>query len=407
MKLSRKPGSTSQILQVFIRDSSSTTGGGLTGLVYNTASLTAYYHRDTDTTATAISLVTMTVGTFTSGGFKEIDATNMPGWYQLCLPNAVLASGAVSAAVHLKGATNMAPLPIEIDLNSQVNVAFWNDLATVALPLVPTTAGRTLDVSATGEAGIDWSNIGSPTTTVALTGTTVADTQKVDVNTIKTNPVVNAGTITFPANATIASTTNITAGTITTVTNLTNAPTNGDLTATMKASVTTAATAATPTVAAVTGDVGGNVYGSIGGNLLGSIAGSVASVVGAVGSVTGNVGGNVNGNIVGSVASVTAPVTLGTVNSSASNIKKNVSLAGFPFIMTNATTGVPQTGLTITSEVSLNGGAFAATTNAATELSDGWYTIDLAAADVNGNTVALKFSAATANDTDITLITQP
>jgi len=41
--------------------------------------------------------------------------------------------------------------------------------------------------------------------------------------------------VTLPA--TVASTTNITAGTITTVTNLTNAPTNGDLTAAMKASV--------------------------------------------------------------------------------------------------------------------------------------------------------------------------
>jgi len=50
-----------------------------------------------------------------------------------------------------------------------------------------------------------------------------------------------------------ASTTNITAGTITTVTNLTNAPTAGDLTATMKASVTTAATAATPTVSDTSG----------------------------------------------------------------------------------------------------------------------------------------------------------
>lgn len=39
---------------------------------------------------------------------------------------------------------------------------------------------------------------------------------------------------------------------VTTVTNLTNAPTNGDLTATMKASITTAATAATPTVTAGT-----------------------------------------------------------------------------------------------------------------------------------------------------------
>lgn len=61
-----------------------------------------------------------------------------------------------------------------------------------------------------------------------------------------------------------ATPTNITAGTITTVTNLTNAPTVGDLTATMKASITTAATAATPTVAAVTGNVGGNVVGSVG-----------------------------------------------------------------------------------------------------------------------------------------------
>lgn len=41
----------------------------------------------------------------------------------------------------------------------------------------PTTAGRTLDVSANGEAGIDWANIGSPTTTVALTGTTVSSSQ--------------------------------------------------------------------------------------------------------------------------------------------------------------------------------------------------------------------------------------
>jgi hypothetical protein len=75
---------------------------------------------------------------------------------------------------------------------------------------------------------------------------------------------------TFPA--TVASTTNITAGTITTATNLTNAPTVGDFTAAMKTSLN----AATP-----------------------------ASVVGAVGSVTGNVGGNVTGSV-GSVVGLTA-----------------------------------------------------------------------------------------------------
>ena len=42
-------------------------------------------------------------------------------------------------------------------------------------PLQPTVAGRTLDVSATGEAGLDWSNIGGPTTVQNLSGTTIKD----------------------------------------------------------------------------------------------------------------------------------------------------------------------------------------------------------------------------------------
>lgn len=39
--------------------------------------------------------------------------------------------------------------------------------------LRPTTAGRQLDVSAGGEAGIDWANIGSPTTAVNLSATNI------------------------------------------------------------------------------------------------------------------------------------------------------------------------------------------------------------------------------------------
>ena len=132
-----------------------------------------------------------------------------------------------------------------------------------------------------------------------------------------------AGTVTLPG--TVASTTNITAGTITTVTNLTNAPTAGDLTATMKTSVTTAATAATPTAAAVTGAVG-SVTGNVGGNVVGTVAsvvGAVGSVIGAVGSVTGNVGG---------VVGVTFPAVVGdalianqsTINSNVLSVQTSV-----------------------------------------------------------------------------------
>lgn len=39
--------------------------------------------------------------------------------------------------------------------------------------VMPTTPGRTLDISAGGEAGVDWANVGSPTTTVNLSATTV------------------------------------------------------------------------------------------------------------------------------------------------------------------------------------------------------------------------------------------
>lgn len=312
MKLNRSVGVTSEIWQIFIQDSSSTTGAGLTGLTNSSSGLTAYYHRDTDTTATAISVVTMTSGTFTSGGFKEIDSTNMPGWYQFCPPNAALATGAKSCAVHLKGVTNMAPLPIEVDLNAQVNVMYWSSgavpsPAVTGVPKVddnyllgtiystPATAGI-LDVNLKNIAG------SAVSTTTAQLG----------VNVVKINAqtATAAAGVTFPSS--IASPTNITGGTITTVTNLTNAPTAGDFTATMKASITTAATAATPTAAAVTGAVG-----SVNGNVGGNVTGTVGSVVGAVGSVTGLTASNLDTTVSSRLATsgYTAPPSASTIAS--------------------------------------------------------------------------------------------
>ncbi len=120
MKLSIKVASTSQTVNVFIRDSSSSTGAGLAGLAFNTASLTAYYLLP-KAAAVAITLATQTVtGAWSSGGFKEIDATNAPGWYRLDIPDAALASGRF-VDLHLKGATNMAPCPVEIELTGWDN----------------------------------------------------------------------------------------------------------------------------------------------------------------------------------------------------------------------------------------------------------------------------------------------
>lgn len=166
--------------------------------------------------------------------------------------------------------------------------------------LRPTTAGRTLDVSAGGEAGLDWNNIGSPTTAQNLSGTTVktatdVETDTADIQTKIGTPSDLGGGATVAANlADIeAQTDDIgVAGAGLTAINLPDQTMNitGNITGNLSGSV-----------GSVTGNVGGNVTGNVGGDVQGNVDGSVASVTGAVGSVTGNVGGNVTGSV-GSLA---------------------------------------------------------------------------------------------------------
>jgi hypothetical protein len=116
-KLAIKKASTDVTTYVFIQDSSKTTGEGLAGLAYNTASLVASYVRPLGTRQ-AITLATLAAAdsAHSDGGFKEVDATNMPGVYRLDLPDAVCATGVNSVVVMLKGATNMSPVVLEIQL---------------------------------------------------------------------------------------------------------------------------------------------------------------------------------------------------------------------------------------------------------------------------------------------------
>jgi hypothetical protein len=133
MNLFIKGGTTSKLTRVFIKDSTSTSGAGLTGLVYNSAGLAAYYIREGSSSPTSITLVNATIGTWASGGFKEVSSSNMPGVYEVGLPNAVLDTGVGSVYVMLRGATNMIPLVMEIQI-----VAFDpSDSARLGLTSVP------------------------------------------------------------------------------------------------------------------------------------------------------------------------------------------------------------------------------------------------------------------------------
>ena len=90
------------------------------------------------------------------------------------------------------------------------------------------------------------------------------------------------------------------------------------------------------------------------------------------------------------------------------NLKKNQALANFHFLMTDSTTHNPATGKTVTVTRAIDGGAFGAgTLSAVTEMSNGLYRLDFAAADLNGNVVTLRATASGCDDLFISLTMEP
>ena len=206
--------------------------------------------------------------------------------------------------------------------------------------------------SVTGAVGSVTGNVGGSVASVAANGITATSiaTDAINAAAIKADAVTKIQTG-------LATPTNITAGTITTVTNLTNLPAAAALEATAQAILEDTGTTLPATLATIAGYVDTEVAailaavdtevaaiktktdylpsataGAAGGvfiaganaatsittaltaNITGDLSGSVGSVTGAVGSVTGAVGsvtgavgsvtGNVGGNVVGSVGSV-------------------------------------------------------------------------------------------------------
>jgi len=139
---------TSRTEYVFIQNSSSTTGAGLTGLVFNSAGLTADFvvERGLRTSITLVTLASADAA-WSSGGFIAVDGTNMPGLYRIDIPNAVFAT-ADKSVVMLKGATNMAPVVLEYQI-----VGFNpDDGVRLGLTSIPNVAQGTTGAISTGNA---------------------------------------------------------------------------------------------------------------------------------------------------------------------------------------------------------------------------------------------------------------
>ena len=300
-KLAIKKDSTSVILYVFVQNSSVTTGAGLTGLAYNTASLVAYYVRPAAASA-AITLATQTTtGAYSSGGFVEVDATNMPGIYRFDVPNAVIATGVNSVVVMLKGATNMVPVVLEIDL-----VAYDpQDTVRLGLTAMPNVASGSAGAIVTSGTGTAQLSVSSGLVTLAGVTHTGATIPTVTTTTTATNLTNLPG---IPANWITAA--GITAAALNGKGDWNVGKTGYSLTQTFPTNFSAMAITAggALTAGTVSDKTGYSLSAAQTCDITGNLSGSVGSVTGAVGSVTGNVGGNV----VGSVGSVTARVTANT-----------------------------------------------------------------------------------------------
>lgn len=89
-------------------------------------------------------------------------------------------------------------------------------------------------------------------------------------------------------------------------------------------------------------------------------------------------------------------------------IQKNTAFNNFMFKMVDADDlKTAETGLTPTCTRSLDGAAFGACANAAVEVSNGWYKINLAQGDVNADVVVLRFTDALAADREFMIVTNP
>jgi hypothetical protein len=287
-------GSTSQSINVFIQNSSLTTGGGLTGFAPAGGSvlsgLTAYYSFtgiNAGSVSITLSVPAAVTSAYSSGQLVEIDATNMPGWARFDLPNGMIATGKGQfVSLNFKGGTNVAQDPIVIELTG------WNNQDAVhgGMSALPNTA----------------------CTTNASLLTSGASTDQLSVSAGKVLLQATQTGVTIPTVTTV--TNQLTAAAI--ATGLWQDTTSGDFT--------------------VASSIGKSLYtgGVVPGGTNGLFIAGTNAAVSITTALTANIIGNITGNLSGSVGSVTGAVTVtGTVTA---NVTEWLGTA-----VTAATAGVP------------------------------------------------------------------
>jgi hypothetical protein len=229
MKEIIKRGTTSNILRVFLQDTASTTGAGKTALTSASSGLIISTIADLEATATTYTSAATNVETITTLGtfaaptagkcrFREVDATNFPGVYEIHIADARFnVTNATQLLISIQ-CTGVAPVYVEYQLVA-VDLMDTVRFGLTALPNTAVTTNGSLITAGTGTAQL------STTSGVALANTSQWNGTAVTGMPMPTyTQPTGFLAATFPT--TVASTTNITGGTITTVSGNVNGSVN-------------------------------------------------------------------------------------------------------------------------------------------------------------------------------------
>ncbi|MDH3981287.1 MAG: hypothetical protein OES84_00125 [Kiritimatiellaceae bacterium] len=306
-------------------------------------------------------------------GAMTVTLTEMEnGWYSMPLSTAHTDTlGVLSITLTNAGAK-------QINMQFRVHARIPDDLA------YPTVSGRSLDVTATGAAGIDWGNVENPTTVVDLSGT--------DINLVDTCTTNTDMRGTDSALLAASAPTNFSDMAITVTTGEVTVGTNNDKTGytvstvSDKTGYSLAADQSTVTVGTVT-----------------TLTGHTAQT----GDSFARLGAPVGASISADIQTVDANVDAVLVDTASIGVTKNAVFNNFEFPMVLTSDHyTAATSKTVTGERSIDGGAFVSVGGAIAEVGSGIYQFDALAADTNGDVITWKFSAADCDDTTVTFKTR-
>lgn len=108
-------GTTSLFARIFIGQATAPSQG-VVGLTSG-AGLTWYWIRAGGTTSSVQALTAGTTGTFAAGSFIQIDGVNLPGLYEVGIPNASITSGTLAVDHYIGGTAGICPVVYHIDID--------------------------------------------------------------------------------------------------------------------------------------------------------------------------------------------------------------------------------------------------------------------------------------------------